>query len=95
MVANTSDELLRFFDSCTFRPLSVAYPLIVEWPENLDEHIYASPTILISAINIEDEFVLNEMLIRKEKIEDTDEMESICCDTKSLYRSRELVYDDT
>ena len=79
MVANTSNELLRFFDSCTFRPLSVAYPLIVEWPEGLTEYVYGSPTILISAQNIEDEFVLHEMLIRKEKIHnDSSDEEEVC-----------------
>jgi hypothetical protein len=48
MIAESSDMVLKFLASALYQPVLMQEPLIVNWPEDLTEHIFTTHTSLIT-----------------------------------------------
>ena len=48
MINHGSEIIVKFFDTCTFQPLLMQQPLIVPWPQDLDELVFATGSSLIN-----------------------------------------------
>lgn len=48
MIRQSTDMIVKFFDNCIYKPQLMRTPIIVPWPNDLEEHIFASHTSLIS-----------------------------------------------
>jgi len=49
MIEMSTDSIIKFFDTCTYRPIILNDQEIVEWPVDMPEFIFASPTSLVDA----------------------------------------------
>ena len=52
-----STIIAQFFECCHFKPLCIQEAIILHWPENQQEIIFASPTTMIDKEFLVDQFV--------------------------------------
>ena len=69
MIKQGSDMIWKFFNTCSYKPVLCTTPVVVYWPQDCDEFVFASPTSLITAES------LKNALIEHHKIKDTIEEE--------------------
>jgi hypothetical protein len=48
MIHQSTDLIVKFFSSCTFKSPLMQEAKLIPWPENLDEYVFACHTSLIS-----------------------------------------------
>lgn len=55
MIRESSDMILKYFGSALYQPVLMQEPQIVNWPEDLNEHIFTSHTSIVTQQMLHDE----------------------------------------
>lgn len=76
MIKMGTDLILKFFNTCTYKPLIIHEQEMVEWPGDLEEFIFASPTSLVDGQFIK-ETLIKEGLLKEEKNKDDDVADAV------------------
>ena len=53
MMINDSEFVLNFFNKRSFKPVLLQEAVLVQWPNDLDDLVFTSPTSLIVESSIE------------------------------------------
>ena len=65
MISSDEPLIQNFFDSCIFKPVLIEDALMVQWPTDEDEFIYAAPSSLITEESLEEVLYENHFISKK------------------------------